>query len=183
MPEHVGMEAFGVQRRASLRRAGDVDRDRVAPSSAFAAAAIGADPILLAKLLCQRHQTSAGGRLRVDGVLTNRCAVCGAKMTRKGCRAWIDTPSADVAAQRISGRLGFGAPKITTRTTWHPTRRRLGEAGTRSRRRDEGRLMTTSFYAGVILRLAPRPRRGAPRGLDAPRALHARRPRSRPLHS
>jgi len=77
-----------------------------------AAAAIGADAILLAKLLRRCHHTSVGGRLRVHGVLTNRCAVCGATMTRKGYRAWITAPGA-----------GAGAQRTTTRTTWHRTRR------------------------------------------------------------
>ena len=96
-----------------------LDRSEIA----VAAAAIDADPILLAKLLRQRHHTSAAGRLRVDGVLTQRCAVCGAKMKRKGFRAWIDAPSDDAAAQRVSSRLGFAPPRTTIRTTWHATRK------------------------------------------------------------
>jgi len=90
---------------------------------AAAAAAIGADAVMLGQLLRQRHASHAAGRLRVDGTLTDRCAICGTKMTRKGFRAWIDEPNPDVASQRIAGRLGFGAPRTTVRTTWHPTKR------------------------------------------------------------
>jgi len=96
-----------------------LERDEIA----VAAAAIDADPILLAKLLRQRHQTSAAGRLRVGGVLTDRCAVCGAKMKRKGFRAWIDAPTDDATANRVSSRLGFAPTRTTIRTTWHRTRR------------------------------------------------------------
>ena len=69
-----------------------------------AAGAIGADAILLAKLLRQRHHTSAAGRLRVDGVLTNRCAVCGAKMTRTPWHNKFASPVLDVGEVRP----GFG---------------------------------------------------------------------------
>lgn len=150
-----------------------------------AAAAIGSNAILLAKLLRQRHQTSSvAGRLRVDGVLTNRCAVCGATMTRKGYRAWITAPSHDSAIKRISSRLGFAARRTTTRTTWHRTRREAAAWARDERDRGaapEGRLMTASYYADVIQRPAPRPRRGVHRGLDAPRAPHPRRPGPPPL--
>jgi hypothetical protein len=95
-----------------------LDRDEIS----IAAAAIGADPILLAKVLRQRHQTMTAGRLRVDGVLTDRCSVCGTKMTRKGFRAWIDEPSQDAASQRVSKRIGVGPPRTTIRVTWHSTR-------------------------------------------------------------
>lgn len=109
-----------------------LDREEIA----VAAAAIDADPILLAKLLRQRHQTSAvTGRLRVAGVLTQRCAVCGAKMKRKGFRAWIDAPSEDAASQRVSSRLGFAPPRTTIRTTWHPTRKDAAAWARHERRR------------------------------------------------
>lgn len=88
-----------------------------------AAAAIGADPILLAKLVRQRHHASGAGRARIDGVLTDRCALCGAKMIRKGFRGWIDAPTEDPASKRVSHRLGFAPPRETRRVTWHPTRR------------------------------------------------------------
>jgi len=93
----------------------------------MAAAAIGADPILLATLVRQRHHTSGAGRLRVDGVLTDRCALCGTKMVRNGFRAWIDAPADDAAAKRVSRRLGFAPPRTTQRVTWHPTRRAARE--------------------------------------------------------
>lgn len=92
------------------------------PEVAAAAAAIGADPVMLGKLLHQRHASFAAGRLRVDGRLTDRCAICGAKMTRKGFRAWIDKPGDDEASQRVARRLGLQGPRTTIRTTWHPTK-------------------------------------------------------------
>lgn len=90
---------------------------------ATAAAALGADPVMLGRLLRQRHASHAAGRMRVNGRLTDRCAICGAKMTRKGFRAWIDEPSEDASSQRIAGRLGLEPPRRTIRTTWHPTKR------------------------------------------------------------
>ena len=92
------------------------------PEIAAAAAALGADPVLLAKLLRQRHASISAGRLRVDGRLTDRCAICGTKMTRKGFRAWIDQDSDDAASQRVARRLGLDGPRTTVRTTWHPTK-------------------------------------------------------------
>ena len=65
--------------------------------------------------------------MRVDGVLTDRCALCGTKMVRKGFRAWIDAPADDAAAKRVSRRLGFAPPRTTQRVTWHPTRRAARE--------------------------------------------------------
>ena len=44
-------------------------------------------------------------------------------MKRKGFRAWIDAPSDDEAAQRVSSRLGLAPPRTTIRTTWHATRK------------------------------------------------------------
>jgi len=93
------------------------------PEVAAAAAAIGADPIMLGKLLRQRHASHQAGRLRIDERLTDRCAICGAKMTRKGFRAWIDQSSPDEASQRVAGRLGLHGPRTTLRTTWHDTKR------------------------------------------------------------
>ena len=92
------------------------------PEVAAAAAAIGADPVMLGKLLHQRHASFAAGRLRVDGRLTDRCAICGAKLTRKGFRAWIDNPAGGDASQRVASRLGLDGPRTTVRTTWHPTK-------------------------------------------------------------
>ncbi len=97
-------------------------RDEVAT----AAAAIGADPVMLGQLLRQRHASHAAGRLRVGDRLTDCCAICGAKMTRKGFRAWIDEldDNEDASSQRrIASRLGLAAPRRTLRTTWHPTKR------------------------------------------------------------
>lgn len=96
------------------------------PEVATAAAAIGADAVMLGQLLRQRHASHTAGRLRVGDRVTDRCSICGAKMIRKGFRAWIDEPddSDDASAQRrIAGRLGFEAPRRTLRTTWHPTKR------------------------------------------------------------
>jgi hypothetical protein len=62
---------------------------------------------MLGKLLKQRHASFAAGRLRVHGRLTDRCAICGATMTREGFRAWIDQPSPHEASQRVAGRLGL----------------------------------------------------------------------------
>lgn len=89
---------------------------------AAAAAAIGADPVMLGRLLQQRHASFTAGRLRVDGRLTDLCAVCGTTMTRKGFRAWIDEPSADATSQRVAGRLGLDGPRTTVRRTWHQTK-------------------------------------------------------------
>lgn len=111
-----------------------LQRDEVAA----AAAAIGADPVMLGQLLRQRHASHGAGRLRVDGKLTDRCAICGAKMTRKGFRAWIDEPNSDPASQRIAGRIGFGAPRITVRTTWHPTKREAEAWARHERQRAKG---------------------------------------------
>jgi hypothetical protein len=92
------------------------------PEIATAAAAIDADPVMLGRLLRQRHASFTAGRLRIDGRLTDRCAICGAKMTRKGFRAWIDQASDDDASQRVARRLGLDGPRTTVRTTWHPTK-------------------------------------------------------------
>lgn len=94
-------------------------RDEVAA----AAAAIDADPVMLGRLLKARHTSSYAGRLRVDGCLTDRCAVCGAKMSRKGFRAWIDGPPTEGSGKRIAERLGFGAVRTPIRTTWHKTKK------------------------------------------------------------
>lgn len=96
-----------------------VDREEIAA----AATAIGADPVMLGRLLRQRHASLAAGRLSVDGALTDQCAICGTRMTRKGFRAWIDAPTDDPASQRISGRLGLGPVRTTRRTTWHRSKR------------------------------------------------------------
>jgi len=49
------------------------------PHIATAAAAIGADPVLLGKLLRQRHASHQAGRLRADGRLTDRYTICGTR--------------------------------------------------------------------------------------------------------
>lgn len=99
-----------------------------------AAAAIGADALMAGKLLRQRHASHAAGRLRVDGALTGRCAICATKMAREGFRAWVDAPADDAAAERVAARLGFSPPRQTQRTTWHATKRDA-EAWARHERR------------------------------------------------
>ena len=97
-------------------------RARSADPITAAADVLGADALLLARILRSRHQAGVQ-RLRVAGKLTDRCSVCGARMRRKGYRAWITAPSADTSRQQIATTLGMTAPRDTVRTTWHGTQR------------------------------------------------------------
>ncbi|HEV7805445.1 MAG TPA: hypothetical protein VGO80_06490 [Solirubrobacteraceae bacterium] len=98
---------------------------RPATADAITAAAVvlGADALLLARILRSRHQAQGVQRLRVDEKLTDRCGVCGARMRRKGFKAWITEPSTDTSQKRIASRLGMTAPRETVRTTWHDTQK------------------------------------------------------------
>lgn len=94
-----------------------------------AAAALGVDPLKLAKMITAGHR-STYGRERVDGKLTEKCRACGAKMERLGFRCWIDRPvSADEATEgeqaskAIAGRLGFADPRRTVQTFYAETKR------------------------------------------------------------
>ena len=96
-------------------------RPDTAAAITTAAAVLGADPLLLARVLRSRHQAQGVERLRVDGKLTDRCSVCGTRMDRKGFRAWITVPSTDESQKRIAARLAMTVPRETVRTTWHDT--------------------------------------------------------------
>ena len=98
-------------------------RPATAEAITAAAVALGADALLLARILRSRHQAQGVQRLRVGDKLTDRCGVCGTRMRRKGYRAWITEPSTDASQQRIASRLGMTAPRETVRTTWHDTQR------------------------------------------------------------
>lgn len=98
-------------------------RPAAADAMSAAAAALGADALLLARVLRSRHQAQGVQRQRVDGKLTDRCSVCGTRMERKGFRAWITAPSTDAAQKRIASRLALTAPRDTLRVTWHDTQK------------------------------------------------------------
>ena len=123
---------------------------------AVAAAARSAPTRSCSPSSCASATDVGAGRLRVDGVLTDRCAVCGAKMNRKGFRGWIDAPVTDAPAKRIAGRLGLAEPRETQRVTWHPTKKDAEAWAKHERRR--GRLQGEahmSTYAAAIAVLAP----------------------------
>lgn len=91
-----------------------------------AAAALGLSLERLARIITRAHRGGNGHRRRVDGKLTDECSSCGHKMKRLGYRAWIDEPipaSERTEGQAIGAALGHGAPRRTTRTTWHKTKR------------------------------------------------------------
>lgn len=96
---------------------------RTRPELVAAARAIGADPLLLGQLLHSRHSLLQARRLRVDGRLTDRCATCGSKMTRKGYRAWIDEPGeGTIVPSGGSEPSSARVARSTIRTTWHRTK-------------------------------------------------------------
>lgn len=96
-------------------------RPNIADAITAAADVLGADALLLARVLRSRHQAQGVERMRVDGKLTDRCSVCGTRMHRKGFRAWISAPSTDASQKRIAARLAMTAPRETVRTKWHET--------------------------------------------------------------
>lgn len=98
-------------------------RPATANTITAAAVALGADALLLARVLRSRHQAQGVQRQRIDGKLTDRCSVCGTRMHRKGFRAWITAPSTDAAQKRIASRLAMTAPRETLRVTWHDTQK------------------------------------------------------------
>lgn len=73
-----------------------------------AAALLDCDGGKLAKILERAHASHRQGRERDDaGRLTDRCAICGARMERVGFVAWADEPDTDEARGRIGSRLGI----------------------------------------------------------------------------
>lgn len=106
-----------------VRDADDKVTGRVPTAAAEKVAAVlGTDPESAAKLLERGHR-SMGGRLRVDGKLTERCEGCGAKMQRKGFRIWREelVPEEERTSEQrtsaaINSRLGFDGQ--TWKTTY-----------------------------------------------------------------
>lgn len=94
-----------------------------------AADALGVDGDKLTRLLVKAHRSISGGRERVDGKLTNYCAICGHKMERLGFRYWIEAkPGASASSEQrtsaaISQRLG-GSGFVQVDGSWYqPTKR------------------------------------------------------------
>lgn len=93
----------------------------------LAADALGVDAAKVIGMLRRMH---SGGtrRAEIDGKLTDRCAHCGAKMKRKGFRAWIDEPGSwdgySGATRSLNQMIGNSEPpRKTIRTTWHKTKK------------------------------------------------------------
>jgi hypothetical protein len=89
-----------------------VTRDR----KEIAVAAIGADAVMLGRLLRQRHASHATGRLRTDGVLMDRCAICDTKIDAQ----WLSRP--DRSAQRQRGVSPRQRPAGVRLTAHHAMR-------------------------------------------------------------
>jgi hypothetical protein len=89
-------------------REGDEVVSRV-PTAAVeqAAAALGADVELLMRVMERVHASHSAGRRRVNGKLTGDCAICGARMIRKGFAHWKEVASDDVIARGFGAALGF----------------------------------------------------------------------------
>lgn len=105
-------------------------------SAAVAAAAddLSCQAVLLARMLSRAHRSIAAGRQRVDGVLTERCAICGARMRRLGFACWIEErPSREDPRARIAKRLGMSDWQRVPGALWY--RDRGGEARTWAQRR------------------------------------------------
>lgn len=100
------------------------------PAVKRAAEALGADPELLARGLERQHASFTYGRRRVNGKLTDQCAVCGARMQRKGFRCWIEREPTDDERNdmnsRVAGRLGFSNMR-TERSFYVDTKREARE--------------------------------------------------------
>jgi hypothetical protein len=111
---------------------GKVIRRIPTPAAEAAARALGADVDLVVRMLDRQHGQVSAGRRRVDGKLTDDCAVCGARMERKGFRVWIERPvpeeertEGERASAAINSRLN-GGPAVafrTAKTAWLDTKR------------------------------------------------------------
>jgi hypothetical protein len=122
-PSYVCPNAALVEYQAAADGSSDGKHVLKDPRVTLAAEALAADPILLGQMLLRAHSSHRAGRMRVDGRLTERCAICGTKLTRQGFRAWIDGPPTEGSGKRIAERLGFGAIRAPIRSTWHKTRK------------------------------------------------------------
>jgi CO/xanthine dehydrogenase Mo-binding subunit len=96
------------------------DHDHPTPAAAQSAALteaaelLGCDPARLRSMLHRAHGSYATRRARDDSNrLTDRCAVCGAKLQRLGFARWIAAnTAADTSIAAIANRLGDGFVRV-----------------------------------------------------------------------
>lgn len=103
------------------------------PAITPAAQQLAIDPLLLAKLIRSAHHRIGAGRARVDGRLTDTCAACGHKLTRKGFRYWIEAkPPRSHPRAQIAQRLGFSEYEHVE-GSWYAKTKRDARAWARGR--------------------------------------------------
>lgn len=64
---------------------------------------LGMDPDRLAGMIAVAHRRDSG-RARIDGKLTDKCKVCGAKMERVGFHCWVERPYTEEELESSSAR-------------------------------------------------------------------------------
>ena len=103
----------------------DCTEPAIISTVAAAAAMLAADGLLLANLLVRAHISHNAGRLRVDGRLTDRCAICGSRMERLGFPCWIEEkPKRRDAQSRIASRLGHDDFRRVPGALWYRSSKR-----------------------------------------------------------
>jgi hypothetical protein len=97
-----------ITRRRPEEAVGVTHTRHVTAEAQAAADALGVDPKKLLGMLTAAHRRNGlGVRARVDGRLTDRCDVCGARMERKGYMAavWEPTPEEELGDSRSTVEL------------------------------------------------------------------------------
>jgi hypothetical protein len=106
------------------RENGEVVRRIPTPAAEAVAQVLGGDVDSAMRLLERGHGSGRGTeRRREKGKLTDRCAVCGAKMVAHGYSAYVERPKredefheGDRTSAAIAGRLGFDGPMVRVRS-------------------------------------------------------------------
>lgn len=110
------------------------------PAIVSAAGLLAADPAKLAGLLERPHRRVSQHRARVDGKLTDTCAICGARLERLGFARWIErkptTEERKSVQGRINERLGFDG-MIRQAPTWYSKTKKDAAAWARSRSKED----------------------------------------------
>lgn len=102
------------------------DREWIPSEAARAVAvALGTTDQDACRMLRRAHASHSHRRRRVDDKLTDRCDACGAKMRRKGFRAWAQRPRQNDGGtgQRIAERLGMSPPAEVVESVYVETKR------------------------------------------------------------